>query len=200
MIGIAEIVAKGELPSDSAPLMEQLVEPSGKFIAQEGALWDFKREWPFSYSDSYFGGIARLICAFANSNGGLIIFGVHDEQRTGGHNRVSPNMDRMQQALNQLLSDAPALSLKRYNEDTSNAIDVLLVSPKRPDTMPIRFTRNSTTYKAEVIWVRQGHEVVSAESRHLAMLYCRDDIAQTADGEADSYLSGGLPPDRKSVV
>ena len=132
MNGIAEIISRGELPFDSAPLIAQLTEPSGKFITQEGSLWDFKREWPFSYSDSYFGGIARLICAFANSNGGLIIFGVHDEQRTGGHNRVSPNMDRLQQALDQLLSDRPSLSFRRYNDDSPHAIDVLLVSPKSP--------------------------------------------------------------------
>src|SRR5678815_2373468 len=115
MIGIAEIVSKGELPADSSSLIEQLTDQSGKFITQEGSSWDFKREWPFSYSDGYFGGIARLICAFANSNGGLIVFGVHDEHRTGGHNLVSPNTDRLQQALNQLLSDKPSLSFRRYN-------------------------------------------------------------------------------------
>src|SRR6185312_5552338 len=52
------------------------------FVPQEGPVWDFKREWPFSYSDDYFAGIARLICAFANSYGGIIVFGVHDELRT----------------------------------------------------------------------------------------------------------------------
>lgn len=199
MIGIAEIVSRGDLPVDGAPLMEQLTEPSGRFISQEGVLWDFKREWPFSYSDSYFCGIARLICAFANSNGGLIIFGVHDEHRTGGHNRVAPSMDRLQQALNQLLSDKPKLSLRRYNENEPNAIDVLLVSPKSPVTMPLRFTKEGPNYKANVIWVRQGHEVVAAEPRHLAMLYCREDVAQATDGEPDSYLSGGLPPSPATI-
>jgi hypothetical protein len=57
MIGIAEINLEGELPAESTSLVEQLKEQSGKFISQEGATWDFKREWPFSYSDSYFGGI-----------------------------------------------------------------------------------------------------------------------------------------------
>src|SRR5260221_3535113 len=196
--GIEAIISQGELPLDSSPLLEQLAEPSGQFISQEGAFWDFKREWPFSYSDSYFFGIARLVCAFANSNGGLIIFGVHDEHRTGGHNRVTPNMDRLQQALNQLLSDRPTLTLRRYNEGTSNAIDVLLVCPKSPATMPLRFTRDAT-YKGEVIWVRQGHEVVAAEPRHLAMLYCRDDASRTQDGEAESYMSGGLPPSPATI-
>ncbi len=199
MIGVAEIVSQRELPADSASLFEHLKEPSGKFLGQEGPFWDFKREWPFSYSDSYFCGIARLICAFANSNGGLIVFGVHDETRTGGHNRVAPNMDRLQQALNQLLSDHPVLILKRYGEDIDDAVDVLLVCAKKPETMPLRFTRDCTTYKANVIWVRQGHEVVTAEPRHLAMLFCRDDIAEAENGETDSYLSGGLPPSPATI-
>ncbi len=197
--GIAEIISQGELPLDSAPLLEHLTETSGQFIAQEGSLWDFKREWPFSYSDSYFFGIARLICAFANSNGGLIIFGVHDEQRTGGHNRVSPNMDRLQQALNQLLSDSPKLALRRYNDSTSTAIDVLLVSPRNPVIMPLRFIKETAKHKANVIWVRQGHEVVAAEPRHLAMLYCRDDADRTQDEETDTYLSAGLPPSPATI-
>src|SRR5712671_6633158 len=50
--GIEEIISKGELPPDSAPLLQHLTEPSGQFIAQEGSTWDFKREWPFSYSDT----------------------------------------------------------------------------------------------------------------------------------------------------
>jgi predicted HTH transcriptional regulator len=197
--GIAEIISQGELPSDSALLLAHLTESSGQFINQEGSFWDFKREWPFSYSDNYFYGIARLICAFANSNGGLIVFGVHDEHRTGGHNRVSPNMDRLQQALNQLLSDRPALVLRRYNENKPNAIDVLLVPPKSSTTMPLRFTKDGATYKADVIWVRQGHGVVAAEPRHLTMLYCREDAARTQDGETESYLSGGLPPSPATI-
>src|SRR6185312_2469808 len=64
------------------------------FVPQEGPVWDFKREWPFSYSDDYFAGIARLICAFANSYGGIIVFGVHDELRTAGLRRTSGNYDR----------------------------------------------------------------------------------------------------------
>jgi predicted HTH transcriptional regulator len=151
---IAEAIRQGKLPADCSALLNNLCEQSGKFLSQEGSVWDFKREWPFSYSDDYFRGIARLICAFSNSNGGLIVFGVHDEHRTAGHNRVSPNMDRLQQALRQLLSDEPRLALRRFNEATADAIDVLLVLPNSPTTMPLRFLKDSGNYKGSVIWVR----------------------------------------------
>lgn len=42
------------------------------FTVEEGQNWDFKDAWPFSLSDEYFGGIARLICAFGNSGAELL--------------------------------------------------------------------------------------------------------------------------------
>jgi hypothetical protein len=196
---ISEIIRQKELPTDCSDLLGYLTETGGNFISQEGNCWDFKREWPFSYSDDYFAGIARLVCAFANSNGGLIIFGVHDYERTGGHNRVQPNLDKLQLSLKQLLSDEPSLELRRYHTGTERGFDVLLVLPIPPSTMPLRFTRNAGSYKADIIWVRQGNEVIAAEPRHLAMLYCRVDHVIGSDADDDNFLSGGLPPSPATI-
>jgi hypothetical protein len=149
---IKAIISLGALPSDKASCLATLMQSDDTFVPQEGVVWDFKREWPFSYSDEYFAAIARLICAFANTYGGLIIFGVHDQTRKGGHNKVNPNMDRLQQALSQLLSEAPALVLRRFDsENSERAVDVLLVRPLAPMMLPIRFTRNAGSYKLGVI-------------------------------------------------
>ena len=75
---IEEWCSAGSLPSQEE-FHNATVDENGLFTSIEGQHWDFKAEWPFSYSDSYFGGICRLICAFANSSGGLIIFGVKDD-------------------------------------------------------------------------------------------------------------------------
>jgi hypothetical protein len=83
---IGEAINCAMLPASQDQLLGSLRD-GNHYSAQEGSRWDFKREWPFSYSDGYFAGIARLICAFANTHGGIIIFGVHDESRTGGHNK-----------------------------------------------------------------------------------------------------------------
>jgi hypothetical protein len=63
---LRDIIEKKALPGARAEALEALLSADGKYTFQEGAYWDFKREWPFSYSNEYFGGIARLICAFAN--------------------------------------------------------------------------------------------------------------------------------------
>ena len=191
------LVSAGELPSDKDQFLAPLLQGDGTFIQQEGNVWDFKREWPFSYSDAYFAAIARLICAFANTYGGLIVFGVHDQTREGGHNKVTPNTDRLQQALKQLLSDQPQLACRRYSRDNpKSTVDVLLVRPLSSGTLPIRFTKSMGDYEAGVIWVRQGHEVIEAEPRHVATLYCRS--AGSLD-TADEYLSGGLPPSPATI-
>jgi hypothetical protein len=83
-------------------------------------------------------------------------------------------MDRLLQALKQLLSDVPALSLRRYDAgNEESAVDVFLIEPLAPMMLPLRFRKPARPYAAEVIWVSQGHEVVEAEPRHVAMLYCR---------------------------
>ncbi|AND86596.1 blr0871 [Bradyrhizobium diazoefficiens USDA 110] len=196
---IYDVIRRGELPSERLPFLSYLLEDSEKFISQEGPVWDFKREWPFSYSDDFFCGIARLVCAFANSDGGIIVFGVHDTERTAGHNKVAPNMDRLQQALNQLLSEKPSLKLRRYETGTAEAVDVLLVSPHDASAMPLRFLKTVGDYKAGVIWVRQGHEVVAAEPRHIASLYCRIDRRGTGNQDDDGMLGGGLPPSPSTI-
>ena len=194
---VKEAIAKRQLPESKAELLGPLIENGSKFVPQEGAYWDFKRDWPFSYSDEYFAAIARLICAFANSYGGIIIFGVHDQTRTAGHNKVSPNVDRLQQALTSSLSNVPELLCKRYDEGTKQAVDVLLVCPNDPTVLPTRFTRNLGNYKAGTIWVRQNHEVIGAEPRHVSVLYCRSNTA--TDANEDQSLEGGLPPSPATI-
>ncbi len=194
-----EVIDKRELPNLRVEALEALLSADGtKYTFQEGLHWDFKKEWPFSYSDEYFGGIARLICAFANTFGGLIIFGVDDDKRTAGHNKVIPKVDRLQQALDHLLSRKIELIFRRYDEGTSNEVDVLLVPPLPIDAMPVRFKTAIGKYYANVIWIRQGHEVVVAETRHVPILYCR---ASSADenSQEDLSLSGLLPPSPSTI-
>jgi hypothetical protein len=194
---IKRAIERGELPQDKLDVLGPLIGPEGTYEHQEGLYWDFKAEWPFSYSDGYFGGIARLICAFANTHGGIIIFGVHDQTRSPGHNKVSPNMDRLQLALKQLLSDPPDLILKRYDEGKQSAVDVLLVRSLQSTKLPLRFLRSIEKYRADVIWVRQGPEVLQAEPRHIATLYCRSS-AEASDTDHDA-VSGGLPPSAATI-
>ena len=51
---IQKVIDEEVLPDDLSELLPLLLQSDGTFIPQEGLFWDFKREWPFSYSDNYF--------------------------------------------------------------------------------------------------------------------------------------------------
>ena len=184
------------LPDNKLEILRPLLQADETFVGA-GQYWDFKREWPFSYSDNYFAGIARLICAFSNTHGGLIIFGVHDENRSGGHNKVAPNLDRMEKALEQLLTAKPFLLLRKYDGGTPQAVDVLLVLPNSPSMQPVQFRKSLGQYSADIIWVRQSHEVIEAEPRHIGLLYCRTHDPE--EGSDDVSVEGGLPPSPATI-
>jgi hypothetical protein len=192
---IAEWCEAGILP-DSETLYQTLIDESGLFITAEGPYWDFKDEWPFSSSDEYFGGIARLVCAFANRSGGVIVFGVHDAKRTGGHNRVAINLDKFLVAFRQLTLAEPGISIERYKSSKYGDVDAMLIEPRPAGAPPIRFFKNIGKYKAGVIWIRHGHEVISAAPSHYPILFCRQDQTSATDSPA---LDGSMPPSPASM-
>lgn len=182
---------EGDLP-DQDVLYTAFLKEDGLFDDAEGIQWDFKDQWPFSLSDEYFGGIARLICAFSNSYGGIIVFGVHDKKRSGGHNKVRINLDRFNQALRQLLGSLPPLVLRSYMSETSGDVDVLLVRPRPDGITPYRFNKTIGKYQSGVIWTRVGHEARIAEPSQYPVLFCRARLP--AEATEVSPLDGSIPP------
>jgi hypothetical protein len=177
---------------NAADFFATFLDQTGQYILEEGATWDFKQEWPFSYSDSYFGGIARLICAFANTWGGVIIFGVHDERRIGGANKVLVNFDRLMQALQQLTGSTPDLEVERYSKNSSDGVVALFVRPRQVTSRPLRFLTKINTYPAHTIWMRSGHEVLQATPTNYPVLFCR--AGNPLDEVNAQDVQGSLPP------
>ena len=135
-----------------------MTDDGSKFTDIEGQFWDFKEEWPFSYSDGYFGGICRLICAFANSNGGLIVFGVSDKTRLAGKNKVRPNLDKLLLAFEQLTGEKFNYDLKNYADlPEIGTVDVLLIRPRDRAAKPLTFKRTIESYRETVIWLRASN-------------------------------------------
>lgn len=168
------------------------LDQSGLYILEEGITWDFKRQWPFSYSDPYFGGIARLICAFSNTWGGIIIFGVHDERRVGGCNSVLINVDRLKQAFQQLTGATPDIDIRRYSRSSEDEVVALFVRPRPITSKPLRFLSPLKPYPALAIWMRSGHEVIQATPPSYPVLFCR--AGNPLDESDASDVQGSLPP------
>ena len=175
-------------------IYESLLDSPEKFVSTEGEMWDFKESWPFSYSDKYFAGICRLICAFANSSGGIIVFGVHDEKRIGGRNKVVPNIDKLSSSFKSLTGYSFEFDFRSYSHEANGDIDVLLVLPRPINVSPIRFNKTMGGYLASKTWYRDGHEVVKALPTHFPQLFCR-----LQHKGFDSSLNGSLPPSNAQI-
>jgi energy-coupling factor transporter ATP-binding protein EcfA2 len=184
----------GKLPTHEV-FLKALLDDESRFSSVEGQNWDFKDQWPSSHTDSYFAGICRLICAFSNTTGGVIIFGVDDKTRTAGHNRNNPDIDKFIQSFKHLTGAEFEYDFIRYPaSDQIGAVDALLVKPRQKESRPIEFKKSIAKYEKGKIWVRDGNEVVQAQPRHFASLFISGDNAGDNGG-----VDGLIPPSTAQI-
>lgn len=197
-------IKSGALPLEANELLRGFLSEDGqRFDAEEGTYWDYKKEFPFSLksTDPFFAGIARLVVAFNNTYGGLIIFGVHDSTRKPGQNKVLVDIERFNSRLREVLSMPVECVYRQYNlresddveEGDDLLVDVVLV-PKRPAGSLVRLNIPYKGAQTGQVWIRRGPEVVEADSSDFTWLYGpRADygLEQTI---ADARIDAILPP------
>ena len=186
---ISTYVSNRQLPDDISIFFEVFSSTDRTSLdTQEGALWDYKKEYPFSLSNDYFGGVVRLICAFHNTFGGLLIFGVDDTTRKITGNSVNINIERLNTVLRERLTNAIECSTRHYDLAGTRGIDLLLVPKRDVGAQPIRFSEPIGRYPRGIIYVRQNHEVLSARSSDMSFLYGPRNEPSSGDQHED-------PPD-----
>ena len=78
--------------------------------------------------------------------------------------------------------------------DVQASVTALLI-PRRGLSPPARLICNVGKYVAGTIWIRERHEVLEAETRHLATLFSeRLRLPSDAQSEDDSPVHRALPP------
>lgn len=149
----------------------------GLFRAQEDDLFDYKLEYPHSVSDTYFVGICRIILGMHNSYGGILVLGVHDEKRTGGHNKKIVNIERLNTRLREL--SGVVINARHINMnipitpgvDGTWDIDLLIIPKRTPSSSPAALQVKLDKYLIGTVWMRRGHEVLEATSRDTGFLF-----------------------------
>lgn len=197
---IVECIRKITLPEDHLDVIGPLLSADQKtFEAQEGTYWDYKRDFPFSYSDDFFGGIVRLVCGFYNTYGGIIIFGVHDKTRDAGHNRVNINIEKFNTRLREVLNHEVTCIHRRY-ELNGQPYDIILVGKRDANTPPVKLSIDIGKYKADTLWLRKGHEVLEATSADLSLLYgARASYGLEANLDEDFSIPAEIPPSPATI-
>lgn len=207
---VVQCLRSNELPLSGTELLQGFLSEDGtKFISEESTYWDYKKEFPFSLKgdDQYFAGIVRLVSAFHNTFGGLIVFGVHDTDRTAGHNKVKIDIERFNSRLREVLTKPVECQYRRYvlsasestkTEEKDRTVDVVLV-PKRRAGPLVRPTITYRSASAGQVWVRHGAEVVEADSSDFTWLYGpRNDFGMDQE-IPDSRIDAILPPSPSTI-
>lgn len=132
---VVECIKNLTLPPTLLSSSETLFDNTSQtFVVQESLHWDYKDAFPRKLDSDFGAGIIRLTCAFHNTYGGLIIFGVDDETKRpiGNPNRL--DVERLNAFLRDRLSSPIECIHREYTISTSEKelrVDILLV-PKRP--------------------------------------------------------------------
>ena len=196
---VVECIRQLILPPSLSSFTETLFdEASRTFVVQESLHWDYKDSFPRKLDSEFGVGIIRLACAFYNTYGGLIIFGVDDETKNPMGNPHRIDIERFNAFLRNRLSSPIECIHREYTVSTDDQklrIDILLV-PKRPGgTAPIRNSKQMGKYRPGCIFHRQGHEVMQANSTTLPLLYMsRDDYGLESDQQTRIPIERSMPP------
>lgn len=194
---LAEIVSSGDT-SSLVDAIANLHDEEGAFYVDEGHFHDYKQEYPFSNSDNYFAGILRLICAFHNSYGGFILFGVDDKSRLAGRNKVKVDSEKINRKLRENLSRGIEVSAHSY-KSPSGDVQILIVPVRKAMSPPIYITKRIGDQPAGRIYIRKGAEVLEARGGDLAFLY--GDRIKTLLGvdASESSIEASLPPSPATI-
>lgn len=193
---IENYLETGRFPDGGSWFKESFVKDDGSFIDSEGEVWDFKEDWPFSYSDKYFIHLCKLAISFANTSGGLIIFGINDKDRKAKKRIVRPNMDKFVSAFQNISDNTPKMKLIQPNVENDVEVDVIAVFPNKVSATPSAFRKDfAEKNELERFWVRIGHETVAARSKHIPIIFCGA-ARRTFDRKP---LESSLPPNPSTI-
>ena len=185
------LLRKFELSNDD--IASGLVQENGRFVEHEGELWDFKESWPFSHSDEYFMGLVKLVVAFSNNIGGVIIFNVVDENKSYRKSKVIPNPDKFINAVKTKIEYPPEIEFRCFHFMEMD-LPTVVIFPKRQHELPSRLQ----TSKNGLWYIREGYEKVEAKSSKIPALFCRKQVrhSDVSDEIYESYIPsspGTLP-------
>ncbi|PCK77484.1 hypothetical protein [Rhizobium sophoriradicis] len=195
--GIISSINERQLPANFSDLFASIWrDDEARFHSQESYVLDYKETIPSNFTEPYGAGFIRLALGFHNSFGGVIVVGVKDRSLTVEGVAIPFDVE----SFNRALTDFAAINVEclskvyRVPGEADKHVAVILV-PKRTLAIPARLKRDVAKYRSGSLWVRDRHEVLHAEPRHLALLYStRTQFPSDGDEESRFPVHRSFPP------
>ena len=156
LANIVTLIRTLEFPPFLMDVFPDVLDPlTSRFNVQEGFVLDFKDDVPISFNSGFGAGICRLILAFHNTYGGLIVFGVENS----GFTCVGTKNELDIEALNRFVQDLTGRHIeclmKTYSlESPERRIQTLLV-PRRQRIRPAVLLRTLDKHDVGTTFVRK---------------------------------------------
>lgn len=199
---VATALEVGQLPESFTELFEGLFDNQAvRFVSQESTIIDFKETIPNNFNEGYGAGIVRLALAFYNTYGGLIVFGVKDRILEVCGDDYPFDIETFNSTISDFTDarfESVTKSYQVQSKEGTRLVQVVLI-PRRGLSKPARLNRGFRPYKADMLWVRERHEVIEAETRHLPLIYSdRTGLSTIRSGPA-SAVHRSLPPPPSTI-
>ncbi|MEH6716505.1 hypothetical protein [Parasphingorhabdus flavimaris] len=194
--GIASAIDVRALPDTAEKLFGTMWDHRGQiFVSQETYILDFKDRAPTQFGNGFGAAIVRLALAFHNTYGGIIVFGVRDEDFAPIGLTSTLDVEAFNDVITEVTgAKIECLSREYRLPDNDCRVQVLLV-PRRGVVKPVRLLRSFDKYQANTLWVRDRHAVREATEQDLSMLYSdRRDLSRNLIGDLQRSVHESLPP------
>lgn len=199
--GIVDAIADRQLPDTSEDLFGSMWDAGDKkFVSQETYVFDFKDRVPDNFTSDFGASIVRLVFGFHNTFGGLIIFGIKDDDFTSSGLAINLNVEALSDIVTELSASTIELIFREYRlPGTDDKVGVLLI-PRRGHVPPIQLERDFASYQKGTIWTRDRHSIRELREGQIPLLFSdRSDLTRSVSDEIQHSIHESLPPSPATI-
>ncbi|MCG7519502.1 RNA-binding domain-containing protein [Ruegeria sp. Ofav3-42] len=185
------------LPSDFDELFGEIYDQRhDQFKIQENSLLDYKEHLPAEGDLNYRSGLLKLVAAFHNMYGGLILFGIRDVDFKPVGVEGEFDVEKYNALYSEIFGNNIEIIKKSYNVNVGGmpAKIIAVLVPRRSTTRPAVAHKNYGQILKGNTYIRERHEAKVANSRHYPILFSRREILSDESGEDIIGLQYYAPP------
>lgn len=167
-----------------------------QFRMQENALLDYKENFPSADDINYRSGLLKLIAAFHNTYGGLILFGVRNVDFKPVGVTGEFDVEKYNSLYSEIFSENIELIENSYSVNVGGE-DVKVIAvlvPRRRSASPAIAQRSYGQICEGRSYIRERHEALVANGRHYPILFSDREILGDALSNEISGLQYFAPP------